>query len=178
VLDLFLQDEIYTMAKKPCTLLSMTGLNFERFDALLPWFETAHDDYFSKFDVNGKRRRNLRKYVIYSNSPLPTVAERLAFILSYQKSNAVQEFHADLFAMTQKQCNGFIDSLTDVLENALKSARLMPAMTSQELEKVLAELPAETAQDLFHDGTEREIPRPQDPDEQQEKYSGKKKNIP
>lgn len=54
---------------------------------------------------------------------------------------------------------------------------LVPAQTDKELSARLSELSKNgTVQPvLLHDGTEREIPRPVDPDEQQEQYSGKKK---
>ena len=120
----------------------------------------------------GKKKKELRKFVIYSNSPLPTVADRLAFILSFKKLNPIQEQQADWFDMTQKQCNEFIHSLTIVLENALRDACVMPAATAQQLATQL-----DTAGEmlLLHDGTEREIPRPGDEQKQQENYSGKKK---
>lgn len=74
--------------------------------------------------------------------------------------------------MTQKQCNEFIHSLTIVLEDALRDACVMPATTAQELAVQL-----DRADDmmLLHDGTEREIPRPADDEQQKENYSGKKK---
>jgi hypothetical protein len=48
------------------------------------------------------------------------------------------------------------------------------AGTNEELQDVLSANKDET-NILFHDGTEREIPRPQDEEEQKENYGGKKK---
>jgi hypothetical protein len=50
----------------------------------------------------------------------------------------------------------------------------MPAQTNKELQIRLSEF-GKDEKILLHDGTEREIPRPQDEDQQKEKYSGKKK---
>jgi hypothetical protein len=53
---------------------------------------------------------------------------------------------------------------------------LVPAQTDKELSERLSELSHyNSIPVLFHDGTERKIPRPVDYDEQKEKYSGKKK---
>lgn len=90
--------------KNAIRFVAMTGYSFEQFDVLLPYFQQAHVAYFNKFQINGKRRTGTRKFVLYANSPLPTVAERLAFILSFLKLNPLQEHHADLFGMEQKQC--------------------------------------------------------------------------
>jgi hypothetical protein len=71
----------------PLRFKAMTGYTVEAFQALLPYFEQVHDRYLSTYQLNGKRRSGLRKFVLYANSPLPTIAERLAFILSYYKLN-------------------------------------------------------------------------------------------
>lgn len=159
-------------SKNPIRFVAMTGYCVEDFLELLPHFAKAHQLYFSKHDISGKRKKQLRKFVIYGNSPLPTVADRLAFILSFKKLNPIQEQHADWFNMTQKQCNEFIHSLTIVLEHALEDACAMPATAANELASKLA---FEGEILLMHDGTEREIPRPVDYEEQKENYSGKKK---
>jgi hypothetical protein len=158
--------------KNPVRFVAMTGYSIEQFSMLLPCFDKAHQQYFSRHDLRGKKKRELRKFVIYSNSPLPTVADRLAFILSFKKLNPIQEQQADWFDMTQKQCNDFLHSLTIVLEEALRDACVMPAATAPQLATHLEEA-GDTI--LLHDGTEREIPRPGDEEKQQEHYSGKKK---
>jgi hypothetical protein len=71
----------------PIRFKAMTGYTVEVFQALLPYFEQVHDRYLTTHQLNGKRRSGLRKFVLYANSPLPSIAERLAFILSYYKLN-------------------------------------------------------------------------------------------
>lgn len=90
--------------KNAIRFVAMTGYSVEQFLELLPYFEQAHYAYFTKFQINGRRRTGARKFVLYANSPLPTVAERLAFILPFLKLNPLQEHHAALFGMEQKQC--------------------------------------------------------------------------
>ncbi len=154
--------------------LALTGYSIQVFDRLLPYFASAHDEYLSRYAWNGKARKGLRRFVMYANSPLPTHAERLAFVLSFHKLNAIQQQHADLFGITQKQCNQFLHGFSHILKLALQKATVLPADNQQGLDQQLAQL-GQQEKDLFHDGSEREVPRPQVPEEQQEKYSGKKK---
>ena len=58
---------------------ALTGLSTQQFTELLPYFDQAHNDYLSKYEMNGKLRNNFRRFIIYSNSPLPTVVDRLFF---------------------------------------------------------------------------------------------------
>ncbi len=161
----------------PRRFLAMTGYTLEQFDKLLPDFSDMHDEYLSSHYINGKPRNHHRTFVIYANSPLPTIEERLVFILSYLKLNPLQEQHADTFGMDQKPCNEFIHGLKIILDKSFEFSGDMPAQTPAELSaKLKAVFPKDGPEkELLHDGTEREIPRPLDFDEQQEKYSGKKK---
>jgi hypothetical protein len=161
--------------QNPIRFLAMTGYTIEKFHDLLPQFATIHDHYLTKYELNGKPRTGIRAYVLYKNSPLNTHAERLVFILSYFKLNPLQEDHADKFSMQQKQCNCFVHGLKVILDKTLVSLQVMPATTNAELQIKLAAWEEPTEQVLLHDGTEREIPRPQDATAQKEKYSGKKK---
>jgi hypothetical protein len=155
---------------------SLTGFSREQFLALLPRFEQAHNEYLTHYDMEGNYRNNRRSFVIYKNSPLPTVADRLFFILVYLKNNPLQEYHAACFNMDQKHCNSFIHVLHRILEQCLQDADVMPAETQKEFGEALKDQPREEGLPiLLHDGTEREIPRPVDADGQQENYSGKKK---
>jgi hypothetical protein len=169
--------------KNPTRFVAMTGYQVEQFHDLLPCFREAHEEYLSRYQMNGKRRKGLRKFVLYANSPLPTVEERLAFILSYLKLNPLQEQHADLFAMQQKQCNELVHGLQLILDNALALASAVPAQNNAGLQDKLLQMSAAAAQQddptaplhLLHDAAERDIPRPQDAQRQQDNYSGKKK---
>jgi hypothetical protein len=116
---------------------AMTGYDFCEFNSLLPYFEEAHNEYLSRYNIKGKPRKGLRSHVIYANSPLPCIEERLAFVLSYKKLNPIQEHHADTFRMTQKQCNEFFHCMDKILKLALKDAEVVPANCDKELAKIL-----------------------------------------
>jgi hypothetical protein len=84
----------YQEWQKNTRFVAMTGYTEEKFRELLPYFQEAHDEYLSKYRMDGKRRRGLRAYTMYANSPLLCMEERPAFILSYLKLNPIQEAHA------------------------------------------------------------------------------------
>lgn len=156
----------------PSRFLSMTGYSVEDFQRLLPFFEVSHDRYLSRHEISGKVKSGFRRFVIYQNSPIPTHAERLCFILFYLKHNPVQELQAETFNMEQAQCNEYIHGLHKILDLALERSGNMPKRTDETLQSVLKEL---KIKELVHDGTEREVPRPQDEAGQKDLYSGKKK---
>jgi hypothetical protein len=156
---------------------SLTGLSEEQFMELLPYFKDAHNEYFTQYDMKGRYRDNRRSFVIYKNSPLPTVEDRLFFILVYLKNNPLQEYHAASFCMDQKHCNEFIHVLYRILEDSLQDAGVTPTDSRDKFMELLESMTKDNNElpVLLHDGTEREIPRPVDDEEQRENYSGKKK---
>ena len=158
--------------KTPSRFISMTGYTIEDFNRLLPYFEEAHDQYLSKHEISGKKKSGFRRFVIYQSSPLPSYGDRLCFILFYFKHNPVQEVQADLFDMEQGQANAYIHGLQTILNLALERAKCMPARTNAEFQTILKTF---EDKELIHDGSEREVPRPQDKDLQENQYSGEKK---
>jgi hypothetical protein len=143
--------------RKENRFLAMTGCTVSQFTSLLPYFKEAHDAYLAEYHMTGKKRKNLRRYVMYSNSPLPCIEERPAFILSYLKLNPIREQQADLFDIEQKQCCEFVQGLREILHGAPELSSSVPAQTDEELQEILSnmEMPDKL---LLHDGTEREIP--------------------
>lgn len=119
--------------------------------------------------LEGKRRTK-RKYSTYKNSPLPTIEDKLLFILVYLKQAATQELHGTLFGMSQPKANKWIHLLHPLLNRALTAADELPVRDAAQLE-----LSEEEQSLFFHDGTERPINRPKDKEDQKMYYSGKKK---
>ncbi len=156
-------------AEKPTAFLALCGYTRQEFDALLPHFSEHYYDWMDTYQLDGKLRGK-RKYVDYKNSPLPTIEDKLFFILSYVKTNNLQTVQGSLFGMSQPKANLWIHCLLPILNQTLDGlgelpARQMEDVTFDENEDAL----------YFHDGTERPIQRPSDPYEQKNNYSGKKK---
>lgn len=152
-------------SQKPSEFLSMTSYTLKEFEALLAIFE--EELLKTKKTLEGKARK--RNYTNYSNSPLPSPADKLFFILVYQKQYPLQSMQGILFGMSQPKANSWIHFLSPILKSALASLGEVPARSMEELEI------EGDSQTFLHDGTERPIQRPKDDEKQKEFYSGKKK---
>jgi hypothetical protein len=157
------------LSQNPRKFLAMTGYTVEEFQALLPHFQVQFEKYVETQTLDGKQRTK-RRYSTYKNSPLPTMEDKLLFILIYLKQGMTQEVHATLFGMHQPDTNVWIHLLLPILNQALASLGELPVREADAFNP-------EGEQELyfFHDGTERPIPRPKDKDAQKKYYSGKKK---
>ena len=91
------------------SLRSLTGLTEMEVQALLPYFEQAFEAYMGNRTIDGHPRTS-RRYRTYATCPLPTMADKLLFILTYLKQNPIQELQGQLFGMSQNpmRINGFI----------------------------------------------------------------------
>ena len=114
------------------SLRAMTGLTEAECTALLPHFERALAAYLQDRTIDGQPRTS-RRYSAYDNCPLPTVADKLLFILTYLKQNPIQEVQGQLFGMSQSNANKWIHVLHPVLNQALADQDLLPARTAAEL---------------------------------------------
>jgi Helix-turn-helix of DDE superfamily endonuclease len=119
------------------SLRAMTGLTAQEFTALLPHFEQALAAYLQDRTLDGQPRTS-RRYSPDHNCPLPTIADKLLFILTYLKQNPIQEVQGQLFGMSQSNANKWIHLLHAVLNHALAHQELLPARTADELAAMLA----------------------------------------
>lgn len=118
------------------SLRAMTGITRQEFTALLPPFEHAFLAYMEDHTIDGQPRTN-RRYSPYDTSPLPTMADKLLFILTYLKQHPIQEVQGQLFGMSQANANTWIHLLPTVLNQALAQQALLPARTAGELATLL-----------------------------------------
>jgi hypothetical protein len=125
------------IAQRAGSLRAMTGLTQPEFSALLPHFEHAFLAYMEDHTIDGYPRTS-RRYSTYDTSPLPTMADKLFFILTYLKQNPIQEVQGQLFGMSQANANKWIHLLHTVLNRALVHQDLLPARTADELATLLA----------------------------------------
>jgi hypothetical protein len=63
--------------------------------------------------------RTSRRYHTYDTTPLPTMADKRLFMLTYLKQHPMQEVHGQLFGMSQSNANTWIHLLHAVLKQAL-----------------------------------------------------------
>lgn len=115
---------------------AMTGLTEQEFTALLPPFEHAWLAYMEDHTLDGQPRTS-RRYRTYETSPLPTMADKLLFILTSVKQNPIQAMQGQLFGMSQSHANKWMHLLHTVLNQALGPQELLPARTAAELATLL-----------------------------------------
>ena len=160
-----------TYAEKPTEFLALTGYTHQEFEALLPHFGKNYYDWMKTHRLDGKPRGK-RKYSDYKNSPLPTMADKLFFILHFLKTNNLQHVQGAMFGISQPKANVWVHCLHPILNQTLAELGELPA---RQMATITFATDEETI--YFHDGTERPIPRPCDPEQQRLYYSGKKNDT-
>jgi Helix-turn-helix of DDE superfamily endonuclease len=124
------------VSQRAGSVRAMTGLTQQEFMAFLPHVEHAFLAYMADHTIDGQPCTN-RRYSTYDISPLPTMADKLLFILTYLKQNPIQEVQGQLFGMSQSHANTWIHLLHTVLHQALAQQELLPARTAGELATLL-----------------------------------------
>ena len=157
------------LIQNPCRFLALTGYTVDEFRALLSFFRVRFQAYVARFTLEGKPRQK-RTYSTYKNSTFSSMEDTLLFILNYMKTYPIQQTQAQLFGIQQSQANQWIHLLLPMVKQALADCDELPARKNEEMH-----LDEDKAALFVHDGTERPINRPQDPEEQHLYYSGKQK---
>lgn len=147
-------------------LRALTSLLPEEFSSLLSKFELAWQTYIEKYTFDGKIRFN--KYSPRKEKVLISIEEKLFFILLYNKQNPTQEFLAFSFGLDQDMCNKWIKVLEPILEKSLHEFKA--CQTESKINQVLEE-----NETYLLDVVERPLQR--DKYEQNEFYTGKKKDT-
>jgi len=132
---------------------------------LLPVFADQCETQIRTTTLAGKPRQ--RPYVSYRNCLLPTLANKLLFILMYLRKATTQDIFGELCDMAQPVANQWIHRLHCYLNQALAQLGASPARS--------AALDDDEVKLYLQDSTERPIQRPKEPEVQEDFYSGKKK---
>ena len=115
----------HAIAQNERKVLALTGLTPTEFADLVPIFTTSFHAYLQDQTLEGYERIG-RAYVPYRNSPLPTMEDKLLFILVYLKQAPTQEVQGSLFGISQSKANTWIHVLHAVLNRALASHGDLP----------------------------------------------------
>lgn len=119
----------HDVADSETSLLALTSLTPTEFAALVPAFEACFLDAMQTNTIDGLPREN-RRYVTYKNSPLPTIEDKLLFMLVHMKQNLTQEVQGRLFGMRQSVANKWLQLLRPVLQCALRQEGALPSRTA------------------------------------------------
>src|ERR1700730_2171463 len=155
---------------------ALTGLSQDQFDHLPPVFSDMYQDsqqktYESRM-ASGTRRR---KPGGGSKGKLPTMAEKLQFVLYYYKTYPTFDVLGTQFEIARSKAHENLHKLAPRLYDTLVHLDLMPYRELSTPEELKAALQGEDR--LLIDATERAYHRSQDEAKQREHYSGKKNSI-
>lgn len=153
---------------------SVTGLKTEEFDKLLTVFAGKWRNFYRIHQINGTKRKAPISNPNKDTKSLPTIEEKLFFILVYLKNYSLQEMLSASFGFSQGQASKWQKVLTPLLHDTLKTLQMLPTRNGNKVAEILDKL-GETR--CFQDVSERSINRPNDQDTQEQFYSGKKKPI-
>lgn len=117
------------IAHNETRLLALTGLTHVEFQDLVPVFATSLETHLRNQTIDGYDRIG-RAYTTYRNSPLPTMEDKLLFMLVYLKQYPTQTLHGQLFGLSQSNANKWIHLLHPVLNQALAAAGHLPQRTA------------------------------------------------
>src|SRR5215468_7384889 len=152
---------------------ALTGLSQDQFDHLLPCFsaiyEATQQKTYAEGVASGTRRR---KPGGGSKGKLPTMAEKLQFVLYYYKTYPTFDVLGTPFAMARSKAHENLHKLSPILYNTLVHLDLMPHREFTTPEELKAALRG--GDRLLMDATERAYHRAHDEAKQREHYSGKK----
>jgi hypothetical protein len=152
---------------------ALTGLSQAQFDSLLPVFSdiyraTQQQTYEEGLQSGTRRRRPGGG----SKGQLPTMVEKLQFVLYYYKTYPTFDVLGTQFAMARSKAHENLHKLSPILYDTLVHLELMPYRELAPPEELKAALHGEDR--LLIDATERAYHRSQDDAKQREHYSGKK----
>src|SRR5512132_3365778 len=132
------------LQSRPMEFLDFTSVTVEEFPQLVPPFEAAFHARMAAWRMDGKPR-TARRFTVYKNCPLPTLEDRLLFILVSLKTYALQVVHGRLFGMVQGKANQWIHVLLPVLLAALRALGDAPARSLAALAQRLGVSEADAA---------------------------------
>ena len=155
---------------------ALTGLSPAQFDQLLSVFsavyQTTQQKTYEAGVASGTRRR---KPGGGSKGKLPTMVEKLRFVLYYYKTYPTFDVLGTQFALARSKAHEHLHKLSPILYDTLVHLDLMPyreLTTPKELKAAL-----QGGDRLLIDATERAYHRSQDEATQREHYSGKKNST-
>jgi len=120
------------------SLRAMTGLAATAFQALLPHVEQAFAMSLGTRTIDGQPGTS-RRYRPSVTCPLPTMSDKLLFILSSVTHHPIQALQGQLLGMSQAKANQWSHLWPAVLNQALADQDLLPARTAEALAALRAQ---------------------------------------
>jgi len=153
--------------------LALTSLYPDEFDRLLAEFAPRWERYYRYRTLEGAYRQQ-PAYQERANATLKGTPTKLLFLLTYLKTNALQQQQAISFGVSQTKVSRMATVLLAILNQTLTDLGMMPVRNAEDLATTLGAHPQKV---FSYDGIERGILRNTDYEAQEEEYSAKKKPI-
>lgn len=148
---------------------ALIGMSQAEFQALLPAFGQA-------WHITHKTIPNRQRAVGGGKKgKIPTIADKLAFILLYLKCYPTYDLLGFLTGRDRTRCCRSVQTLLPVLEMALGRHLVLPKRKIHSPEEFFRLFPQ--AREVFLDGTERRVEKPKNLKKRRKLYSGKKKTT-
>lgn len=173
---------IEKILNRPAQLIALTSLTREEFDKIYPVFKEEWRKWFKHYDFHFKRRKKPLTHLQIQapTKTLPSVSDKLFFMLFQMKNNHLQEALAAAFDMDQGQVSKWLKILEPLLQNTLKKMGVQPARNANDLVRMFEirqdennALDKPKARTISADATDRPIGRSTDYETQKDYYSGK-----
>jgi hypothetical protein len=156
---------------------ALTGLSQAQFDHLLPVFEHVYQATQQQtYEEGVARGTRQRQPGGGSKGKLPTMADKLFFVLYYYKTYPTFDMLGAQFDMARSKANTNLHKLSPILYDTFVSLELMPYRALGTPDYLHAALQGNER--LIIDAAERAYHRSKDDATQREYYSGKKKIYP
>lgn len=156
---------------------SLTGLSLTQFEILLEIFTMIYTDLQRQAYQDGLAAGTRKRCPGGGRKgALPTIRDKLLFLLYYFKVYPTFDVLGTQFNMARSKANENLHKLVPVLYQTLVHLEVMPHrefVTPDELLEALDGIDT-----ILIDVTERNHRRPQDDQSQRQHYSGKKNDIP
>lgn len=159
-----------TISQNERQFISLTSLTVLEFEHLLQHFSPQWEKYYRYHTLEGKHRA-FPQYSEPKNGSLLGTAQKLFFLLTYMKTNNLQQFQGAVFGISQSKVSKIYRVLLSVLDTTLQKMKLSPCRDSEALKTVLAN---HRIQVFGYDGVETAIQKNHDNDGQEVEFSGKK----
>ena len=161
-------------------LRALTGLGFAEFERLLPVFSAVYEaERQKRYDQAVQAGTRRRKLGGGRKSKLPTLADKLLFVLYYYKVYPTFDQLGTQFDLVGSplgaKAHERLYELAPLLHETLVRLEMMPKREFQNVEELMHAL--DGIDEIIIDATERAYRRPQEAQQQQDHYSGKKNGI-
>ena len=158
---------IKTLHKNQRAMKALTGMNSQEFNDLVPDFARELYQY------HASKPNRQRKVGGGQKGHLKTTEDKLFFILFYLKTYPTFDVLAFFSNKSRGRSCEAMHIYLEILEKALGKKFTLPKRQIRSVEEFMEKFPE--VKDIFVDGTERRMQRPQSSKRNKRYYSGKKK---